>query len=160
MREELKRNCNLSDTFINRIDYLTYFDCLLPDKKKEHENTLNSTYNHMLYANQNCRYFGRYYKKGSLTIWIGYDFRNNQGRRFYFQIYKPNSDQIKKINDSKLNYERIISKFDQNNSWYNFYLDEALIYLQGASPNDEENFDNAKQEIWDMIKSVLNTINQ
>lgn len=176
MRNEIKRDLGISDRFIDRIDYLTYFDCLTEDRQsKGNEIDLKSSYPKKIYANRDCRYIGRYYKISSTTLWIGYELNNSVGKRFSFQLFFNNdkSEWNKKLNDLDINFEKKICKIDGSKPWYIFYLDEALIYLQGksevqstlnqedyesASSDDEDktmNFDDAKSEIFNTITEVL-----
>lgn len=134
-----------------------------------------SSQNTKFLANRDCRYIGRYYKISSTTLWIGYELNNSVGKRFSFQLFLNNdkSDWKEKLINSDINFEKKICKADSSKPWYIFYLDEALIDLQGksevqstlnqedsesASSDDEDktmNFDDAKSEIFKTITEVL-----
>ena len=179
MRNEIKRDLGISDRFIDRIDYLTHFDFKsfrLQNRKKSEVDI--SSQNTKFLANRDCRYIGRYYEIDSATLWIGYELNNSVGKRFSFQLFLNNdkSDWKEKLINSDINFEKKICKIDGSKPWYIFYLDEALIYLQGksevqptqnqedsetSSSEDENktmNFDDAKLEIFNTIQGVLKSL--
>ena len=164
IRDEIKRDFGISNVFINRIDYLTYFsNFTINARERKFEQTLMDK---GFFVNKESHYIGRYYKHKNYNFWIGYDFRNIKGKRFYISVYSPDDKFINNIDLKKINYERVISRIDGNKYWINFYIDENLIYLQGTDINNKnfnsensedntDNFDDAKQEISNIISTLL-----
>ncbi len=165
--DDIKRDWNVSQVFIDRIDELTDFKCFMPDTENRDgkdlckEFVVTIGYDNPLYAHACCRYIGRYYSFTGTEIqfWIGYDFRKVPGKRFYISLFDKKSKGknllfIEKINE---NFEREFSKIDDG-YWYNIYLDESLINLErncSSSCNAGCNLsDQSKNEVHETLKSL------
>lgn len=140
-KEDFKRDCCISDAFINVIDKITqltqFTQWLPPEDCKEIKLRCGST--GPLFANVKCRFLGRYYEtKAGFYFWIGYDCRKNEKQRFYISFYSENqaqADKIKKTLESlRKNYEAEYCVYDKN-YWYNVFLDIHLFCL--LQPTDE-----------------------
>lgn len=147
-KDDLKKECCISDSFIARIDELTFLKkgasaYTLMSGYDKYEIDLKSDKPH-LFANIDCRFLGRYYEiSGDFRFWIGYDFRKEQSKRFYISFYteidyspkrEENQNKIKDALESlDINYEAEYYKCDRH-YWYNVTLDINLLYL---SSNEE-----------------------
>lgn len=163
-KDDFKRECCISDSFIARIDELTFL------KSKESLYTLVCGYKYemdlnkdksdkpYLFANIDCRFLGRYYKISDyFRFWIGYDFRKEPSKRFYISFYteinyspkkEENQNKIKDALEScYINYEAEYYKCD-GHYWYNVTLDINLLYLKSY------------QDIHNEIESKLDKITE
>jgi len=149
-RDDFKRDCDISDAFIDKIDKLTNLN--IPNISTKHIKPSEfSLGNNNLSANKDCRFFGRYYEiEKGIELWIGYDLRKTKTKRFYVSFWHK-EDIVKKeikncLENLTCNYEAEYCSYKNEGYWYNVYLDKNLIYLDCSDVKKE-------------IEKVLNIIN-
>ena len=106
-KDDFKRNCCISDSFINTIDKITQFPQKVPSGHCKEINLTSGNTTTPLLANVDCRFFGRYYKiTNDFYFWIGYDFRKNENQRFYISFYGRSEQQADKIKKNVRKFTR------------------------------------------------------
>lgn len=156
-KDDFKRNCCISDSFINIIDKITQFTQFTQKVPPGHCKEINLTSGNTttpLLANVDCRFFGRYYEiTNDFYFWIGYDFRKNENQRFYISFYGGSEQQADKIKKTleilQENYEAEYCGYDKH-YWYNVFLDIHLLYLQS---NDE-----SVNEVQNRVTTIINKL--